>query len=141
GNEHRKPRTPADTRDHLDRMIEQLPQSLDDCEAEPQPAAVVRPLRAEYLVELAEDASPLILGDPDSGVAYIDAQACAATPASDDNAAGSGVAGRVRDEIEENPLQQNEIGVHPAAAGNDAQLQSLFAHDRGERRLQSAQEP
>ena len=44
----------------------------------------------------------------------------------------AGVAHRVGNQVEQDPLEQDEVAAHPGAAGHDPQRQSLFARGFGE---------
>src|SRR6266571_6662819 len=100
-------------------MIEQAAEALDDCQAEPEPAAAVA-IRTGELIELDEYVAPMILGDAGPAVPDFDAQELAAAATADHDSAIERIAHRVRDQIEEYSLEQNEIAANPGDVRKDA---------------------
>src|SRR5919201_5350631 len=101
-------------------MVEQPTQPVNN--GKPQPEAR-GPLgaRCAKAIELAEDVLLLILRNPSSGIPNFDTQVDASFAATDNHAATAGVAHCIRNQIENDALQQDEIAAYPSAAGNDPQ--------------------
>src|SRR5579859_2504410 len=81
-----KHRTLAGLGVHVDRMAEQVGQTLNDRKTK---AEATRALagRIVELVELLEDRLNLLFGDADAGVPYLDAQLVAPAPAAEQDLA------------------------------------------------------
>ena len=119
-------------------MLQQRAQSIDDRQAESQPLAALVPVRLDP-VELGENISPLILGNANAGIANVDAQAALQVTAPYDDAADARIANGIRNEIEEDALQENGIALHPGRAWYDAKMQALLLGGGQERRRDARQ--
>src|SRR5215831_16719199 len=98
------------------RMVEQLAQPVNNGKPETKTGT-----RCAKAIELAEDVLLLVLRNPRSGIPNLDAQIDTPVAATDDHAATARVAYRVRNQIENDALQQDEVAAYPGAAGNDPQ--------------------
>src|SRR6266540_2644600 len=87
----------------FDRVVKEPAQTIDDCQAEPKTAAPVM-ISFTEAVELAENVLAPVRRNPGSGVPNLDPQPAAAPAAADDQASLAGVADRVGDQIEHDPL-------------------------------------
>src|SRR6266498_2532097 len=104
------------------RMVEQPAQPVNNGKPKPKtktgaPVAT----RCAKAIELAEDVLLLILRNPRSGIPNLDTQVDTPLAATDDHAATAGVVYCIRNQIENDALQQDEVAAYPGAAGNDAQ--------------------
>src|SRR5215475_15625001 len=106
-------------------MVEQTAQPVNNGKPETKPGSPVATRRAEA-IELAEDVLLLILRNPSTGIPNLDTQVDTPLAATDDHAANAGVAYRIRNQIENDALQQDEVAAYPGAAGNNPQRQSFF---------------
>src|SRR6516162_10253186 len=102
------------------RMVEQLAQPVNNGKPETKTGAPVV-TRCAKAIELAEDVLLLILRNPRSAIPNLDTQVDTPLAATDDHAATASVAYRIRNQIENDALQQDEVAAHPGAAGNDPQ--------------------
>src|SRR5262249_19113814 len=90
----------------------------------PRPPWVLSPARP---ARRSEDIALLVLRNPRPAVPHLDIQRVAAPPTADYDGARSGVAHRIGNEIEHDPLQQDWIAARPRAAVDELERQSLFA--------------
>src|SRR5262244_2744366 len=67
----------------------------------------------------ADDVLLLVLRNPSSGIPNLDTQVDTPLAATDDHAANAGVAYRIRNQIENDALHQDEVAAYPGAAGNN----------------------
>src|SRR5215831_18893309 len=102
------------------RMIEQPAQPVNNGKPETKTGAPVA-IRCTKAIELAEDVLLLILRNPRSSIPNLDMQIDTPLAATDGHAAAAGVAYRIRNQIENDALQQDEVAAYPGAAGNDPQ--------------------
>src|SRR5215475_11716111 len=98
------------------RMVEQLAQPVNNGEPETKTGT-----RCGKSIELAEDVLLLVLRNSRSGVPNLDAQIDTPVAATNDHAAPAGIAYRIRNQIENDALQQDEVAAYPGTAGNNAQ--------------------
>src|SRR5215510_14086209 len=98
------------------RMVEQLAQPVNNGKPETKTGT-----RCAKAIELAEDVLLLVLRNPRSGIPNFDTQVGTPLAATDDHATNAGVAHRIRNQIENDALQQDEVAAYPGAAGNDPQ--------------------
>src|SRR5215470_10112007 len=103
-------------RRQMHRMVEQPAQPVNNGKPETKTGT-----RCAKAIELTEDVLLLVLRNPRSGVANLDAQIVTPVAATDDHAATAGVAYRIRNQIENDALQQDEVAAYPGTAGNNAQ--------------------
>src|SRR6266446_7017515 len=101
-------------------MVEQPTQPVNNGEPKPKAGAAVA-TRCTKAIELAEDVLLLILRNPTSGIPNLDTQVDAPFAATDDHAATAGIAHCIRNQIENDALQQDEVAAYPGAAENDPQ--------------------
>src|SRR6516162_2392957 len=101
-------------------MVEQPPQPVNNGKPETKTRAPVA-ARCVKAIELAEDVLLLILRNPGSGIPNLDTQIDTPLAATDDHAATASVAYRIRNQIENDALQQDEVAAYPGTAGNNAQ--------------------
>src|SRR5262249_33507583 len=102
------------------RMIEKRAQAVNNGKPETKPGAPVA-IRCTKAIELAEDVLVLILRNPRSSIPNLDMQIDPPLAATDDPAATAGVAYCIRNQIENDALQQDEVAAYPGGAGNDPQ--------------------
>src|SRR5262249_40360755 len=102
------------------RMVEQLAQPVNNGKPETKTRAHVA-TRCAKAIELAEDVLLLVLRNPRSGIPNRHAQTDSPLAATDDQAATGGVAYSIRNQIENDALQQDEVAAYPGTAGNNAQ--------------------
>src|SRR6516164_3064932 len=122
----------------IDRMVKQPAQPVNNGKPETEAGAPVT-LGVEA-IELAEDALLLILRNPRSGIPNLDTQVDTPLAATDDHAATAGVAYGIRNQIENDALQQDEVAAYPGAAGNDPQRQPFFPRGSCEGRIDSVEQ-
>ncbi len=114
-----------------DRVAEEIAQSPHDRQPQAQPLVPV-PVRALDLVELLEDAGPVLLRDADAGVAHLQDDAARAAARADQHPAGIGVADGVGHEVAQDALEEHRVGAHDDAGGDEAQREPLLLGRRGE---------
>src|SRR5215472_7260884 len=98
------------------RMVEQPAQPVNNGKPETKTRT-----RCAKAIELTEDVLLLVLRNPRSGVPNLDTQVDTPLAATDDHAATAGVAYGIRNQIENDALQQDEVAAYPGAVGNDSQ--------------------
>jgi hypothetical protein len=120
----------ADARAHRHRHAHQRREPFDD--RQPQPLALVRRERtlALGLEELVEDARQTGLGDADPGVPHLQQQAAGARPAADENVAVVGVADRIADQVAQDALELQRVGMCDQRVAAGRQHQPLLERDR-----------
>src|SRR5215469_613294 len=121
------------------RMVEQPAQPVNNGKPETKTGAPVAS-RCAKAIELAEDVLLLVLRNPRSGIPNLDTQIDIPLAATDDHAATAGVAYRIRNQIENDALQQDEVAAYPGTAGNNAQRQSFFPRRSREGRIDSLEQ-
>src|SRR6266436_3777111 len=102
------------------RMVEQPAQPVNNGKPKTKTGAPAA-TGCVKAIELAKDVLLLILRNPRSGIPNLDTQVDTPLAATDDHTATAGVAYGIRNQIENEALQQDEVAAYPGAAGNDPQ--------------------
>src|ERR1700733_14294230 len=110
----RKYRALARTRPDVDRMAQQIGQTLHDRKTETDAfAAFAR--RIVELMELLENRRELLGRDANASVPHFEAQLVAAAPTPKQDLARFGVFDRVRDQVADHLCEQSRIAAHTQA--------------------------
>ena len=112
-------------------VAEEIAQAPHDRQPQAQPLVPVA-VRALDLVELLEDAGPMLLRDADAGVAHLEDDAARAAARADQHPARIGVADGVGHEVAQDALEEHRVGAHDGARGDEAQREALLLGRRGE---------
>src|SRR4029453_3894827 len=103
-------------RRQMHRMAEQPAQPVNNGKPETKTGT-----RCAKAIELTENVLLLVLRNPRSGIPNLDTQVDTPRAATADHAAPAGVAYGIRNQIENDALQQDEVAAYPGAVGNDPQ--------------------
>jgi hypothetical protein len=93
-------------------MAEEDSDPFDDGQPEPE-AGIHASRRGSGAVELLKDVGQMDCGDADAGIGDKDLVVFAPRPATDQHSALDGITHSVRNDVEQNALQQQRIGPNP----------------------------
>src|SRR5262249_24651686 len=131
--------TLAQCRRQTHRMVEQPAQPVNNGEPETEAGTTVVTWCAKA-IEFAEDVLLLVLRNSRSGIPNLDMQIDAPLAATDEHAATASIAYRIRNQIENDALQQDEVAAHPRGVRNNAQRKSFFPRGSREGRFDSVEQ-
>ncbi|MCY1458314.1 hypothetical protein D9M71_756860 [compost metagenome] len=100
---------------HLDPVIEDFRDALDDRQSQPHALAVGRAANVQ-LIELKEDRIEAIGRDPAAGVPHFQAQLVAPAPCRQQDAAFVGVAAGITEEVSQDPGHQAQVRANGVVA-------------------------
>ena len=108
-------------------MSEQVSKMLDDGKPKPEPRAAIVRRTADSLI-LVEYIIQPVFGNAHTGIPNLDFKAFAAPAASDQHLSRLGVSDRVRNEVVQDPLEQNGVGAHERAVRHDNKFDVFRIH-------------
>src|SRR5262245_1655637 len=117
-------------------MAQENTKALDNGQSQAKATSI----RIRAPIEFAEDIFSLLFGNSGTAIPDFDAQRRVSGATADDDAAAGGVADRVGDEVQQNPLQQDEVAAYRCPAWHDPKGQALLMRRPRKRRLYSVQD-